>query len=254
MRFISYMNLLKRVYIITGTSSGIGKALAEALLQRGDFVYGIARSNSTELQIYERYEHLHFDLSVTQQIEGLIVPLLERIAQEEPERICLVNNAAMAEPLLPIELCETEQVTANIHISLIAPMILTSQFIKKTQNWHATRQIVNISSASAVYASPAMSVYSTAKAGLDMFTRCVGREQKQQDDPVEILSIHPGMVDTAMQQLARSKSKEHFAMSDYFLEAYRNGELISTGELVKHLFRLMEGKYEPGSILQYSDE
>lgn len=249
------MKRTHHAYIVTGTSSGIGKALAEALVQRGDIVYGIARSDPPLSLASDQYVHVRYDLSDTQRIEEFFEPVVQQLGQARLELICLVNNAAMVEPLLPIERCETEQITANIHTSLIAPMILTSQFIKMTKNWNIARKVVNISSASAVYASPDMSVYSAAKSGLDMFTRCVGREQVQQGtNPVEILSIHPGMVDTSIQQLARSKSREDFAMADYFQSAYSHGDLLSTSELVTHLLRILDSNYAPGSVLQYTDE
>lgn len=98
----------------------------------------------------------------------------------ELEMICLINNAAMLEPLKSIEECGAWEINKNLQISLIAPIVLSSCFIKQTHHFQGRRKIINISSGSGKYPAPDMSIYCTAKAGLNMFTHCVGAEQKSQ--------------------------------------------------------------------------
>jgi benzil reductase ((S)-benzoin forming) len=86
-------------YIITGTSRGIGEALAEMLLEDGQYVVGISRGISAVLTKYENYTHYLFDLGETDQIEQLLTNILGQIGSKEKEMICLFNNAAMLEPL-----------------------------------------------------------------------------------------------------------------------------------------------------------
>jgi benzil reductase ((S)-benzoin forming) len=60
-----------RCFIITGTSRGIGEALARLLLENNQLVYGISRSQS-RLTDYENYQHVTFDLGDTEKIDSML--------------------------------------------------------------------------------------------------------------------------------------------------------------------------------------
>jgi benzil reductase ((S)-benzoin forming) len=186
--YIREAKMTRRFFIITGTSSGIGEAIAQSLLELGDTVCGISRRESGLLASSPRYNHIKFNLQQHEQIEGIVNQALEQVSPTDIAMVCLINNAAMCEPFLPIENCHVEDIKANLNISLTAPICLTSAFIRATENWSIRRKVINISSGSAIYANLSMSIYSTAKAGLDMFTRCVGVEQKNKSNPVEIIA------------------------------------------------------------------
>ncbi len=46
----------------------------------------------------------------------------------------------------PIEKAESEQFITNVHINLLAPMVLTSTFMKHTKEWKVDKRVINISS------------------------------------------------------------------------------------------------------------
>jgi len=238
-------------FIITGTSRGIGEALAKTLLDEGHYIFGISRGVSDVLMQYENYTHSMFDLSESDNIEQLLSNIFEQIDSQEIEMICLVNNAAMLEPLKPIEECQAEEISNNLHISLIAPIILSSCFIRRTETLNVRRKIVNISSGAGVHPLEDMSIYCTAKAGLNMFTSCIGVEQTAKGNPIEIIAVDPGMVETAMQKTARGKDIEDFAMAGFFKKAYINGELQSTEQLVADLKNIINKEYETGRIMNH---
>lgn len=167
------------------------------------------------------------------------------------EKICLINNAAMLEPLKSIEECSAWEINKNLQISLIAPIVLSSCFIKQTNHFQGRRKIINISSGSGKYPAPDMSIYCTAKAGLNMFTHCVGAEQKSQPYPVEIIAVDPGMVVTEMQKLARRMNENEFGMSAFFTDAHNNGQLQSTENLGKHLINIINKNFDTGKLVNY---
>lgn len=240
-------------FIITGTSRGIGEQLAMMLLEKGNFVYGIARGDSNLLMKYKNYVHVNFDLSDVAGIEPLLSRIFDQINLNHTDMICLVNNAAMLEPLKPIEQCSGEEINKNLQISLIAPMVLSSCFMNHTDRVEARRKIITITSGLGTFPAVDMSVYCTAKAGINMFTRCVGAEQLKRKYPIEIIAVDPGMVETEMQVIAREKNDRDFAMSKFFKEAHRTGQLQSTEELGKHLLKMIEQEIEPGKIIKYSE-
>ncbi|OAB72509.1 SDR family NAD(P)-dependent oxidoreductase [Paenibacillus crassostreae] len=241
----------KSYFIITGTSKGIGEQLAKMLLENGDFVCGIARGKSSILDKYENYSHIQFDLSDTSSVEHMMSEAIYRIDIKDVEMICLINNAAMLEPLKSIDQCTTEEINKNLQISLIAPMILTSCFIKQTNTFQRRRKIINISSGSGSYPAPEMSVYCTAKAGINMFTQCVGAEQSTQNSPVEIISVDPGMVDTELQVIAREKNDQEFKLAKNFKQAQQTGQLQTKENICNHLINIIDKRFDSGKLVSF---
>lgn len=238
-------------FIITGTSRGIGEQLAKMLLENGNFVYGISRGDSHLLDKYENYIHFNFDLSDVLGIEHLLSKIFDQININNAEMICLINNAAMLEPLKSIDRCNAEEINKNVQISLIAPMVLTSCFIQQLDNVQIRQKIINISSGSGIYPAAGMSVYCTAKAGINMFTMCMGAEQSKRKHPIEVIAVDPGMVETEMQIIARGKNDQDFEMAKFFQQAHETGQLQSTENLAKHLLKIIDKKIEPGKLVNY---
>ncbi|MFZ1546229.1 MAG: hypothetical protein WAT12_03905, partial [Candidatus Nitrotoga sp.] len=82
-------------YFITGTSFGLGKAIAEALLQREDvFVYGISRTSSIS---HSHYKHVFADLSNPSQLSS-IIELFEASFTNQ-DSLYLINNAGVIDPI-----------------------------------------------------------------------------------------------------------------------------------------------------------
>ncbi|WP_434752189.1 SDR family NAD(P)-dependent oxidoreductase [Paenibacillus amylolyticus] len=243
-----------RIFIITGTSKGIGRQLAELCLEKGDTVYGIARGASDLNNTYERYTHVQFDLEDTHHIDDLISGILDQIPLASVECIGLINNAAMLEPLKPIDQCLASDISIHLNISLAAPMILTSSFIRYTSHMPARRKIINVSSASGSYPAPSMAAYCTSKAGINMFTQCVAMEQTSQSNPAEIIVFDPGMVDTELQAVARGKDAEEFALSGVFQNVYESGQLRSPGDVAQALLDCFEESATSDNIVPTMDE
>ena len=85
-------------FLITGTSRGIGEALAQKLLEKGNTVLGVARGRSDVLKS-TKYHHLSFDLADTSRISQIIEKVDEVIDNQRFDFLCLVNNASAIEPL-----------------------------------------------------------------------------------------------------------------------------------------------------------
>lgn len=227
---------MKRSYfIITGTSRGIGKELARALLDKDDFVFGISRGAPTELAKHNNYSHTHLDLKNIHSIETVIKEIFNQIDLNQRGTICLINNAAMLEPLKTIDRCSLEEINNGLQVSLIAPMALTACFINQSQHSSMKRKVINITSGSGTYPAPSMSVYCAAKAGINMFTQCVGAEQSKHENPIEIIAFDPGMVDTELQKMAREKDEQDFELAGLFKQVHQSGQLQTTEDVVKTL-------------------
>ncbi|GBF76513.1 short-chain dehydrogenase [Paenibacillus sp. 598K] len=234
-----------KAYIITGTSRGIGEALAEQLAEPGNRIYCIARTANDKLAELAAarnatLSHHPHDLNDLQGIPGLLGDILASIRElSDLEAVYLINNAGMLAPVMPIGQCPPDQIVANVSINLLAPMLLTARFIELTETWAVDKRILNVSSGSAKYLLPNQSCYSTAKSGLDSFTKSIHLEQQQATAPVKIASVYPGVIDTQMQAEIRSTSKQDFPYVDQFIQLEKEGLLQTPAYTAEKLLALL---------------
>lgn len=233
-----------KYYIITGTSSGIGEALAKRILNKEEKnqVISLSRRGNMELEKLAEIRKKSFcfyqlDLRETEKIEVKIKNIFQNITATQG--VYLINNAAILTPVAPVEKNTEREIVDHMTTNLISPMILTSSFIRHTSVLHCDKRILNISSGSAKYLLPSQSCYSTSKAGLDSFTKSVSLEQKEKRQPVRIASVYPGIIETKLQKEIRSVHKDDFPLVHLFQEAYEKGELQTADETANLLLELL---------------
>ncbi|RKN80477.1 SDR family NAD(P)-dependent oxidoreductase [Paenibacillus ginsengarvi] len=225
--------------IVTGASRGIGKAMAERLAaDDANHVVCISRTANQLQQPARggRLDHIAFDLSRTDALDALMDEVFALTDLSCTWRLIWVNNAAVLAPLGPIEECEAGEIAQHVEVNLLAPMLLTSLFIKRTRSLEVDKRLLNISSASAKHLLPGMSCYSASKVALDVFTRCVALEQEKETYPVKVASVWPGMIDTDMQKEARTAN---FPSSGMFVAAQSGGYLTTPEYTAERLVELL---------------
>ena len=239
-------------FLITGTSSGIGEALALNILEKGHTVLGISRSRPNNLTA-ENYHHFPFDLTETSKISEIMEKVNKIVNGQQFDYICLVNNASAVEPLGSIENCPPADIDTHVRIGLIAPMLLTSIFIQRFNDMEFRKKVVFISSGAAFTPLVNESIYCATKAGINLFAQVIGLEQKDKENGFEILAIGPGMVDTPMQLTVRSKTNDEFGLVDFFKQAFLDGKLQEPSKVAEKIFTILENKYEQGKYISVSD-
>lgn len=171
--------------IVTGASSGIGKATAGALMDSGYRVYGFGRDfkscNETEL-----FRIREFDIMDTDRL----VKEIKDIRKKEDISL-LVNNAGTAyfglhEELNPVKI--HEMVSVNLEV----PMILTQLLLRDIKKNKGA--VINISSVTAKKPSPHGCCYGATKAGLTAFSESLFDEARKYG--VRVITIHPDMTGT----------------------------------------------------------
>lgn len=239
-----------KVFIITGTSRGLGQAIAEQLLAPDHLLISVSRNRNEELLAKSgNVRHIPHDLNQTDRLEDLMFQVFDSLDRSRLEGIYLINNAGVVSPLTNVELGDPSAITANVHINLLAPILLSSLFIRYTRDLQVEKRIINISSGSAQNVLPGMSVYCATKAGLDVFTKCIGLEQADGPGAVKIVSVWPGMIDTALQQEARSRDSSQFAAAGLFHTAKENGMLASPEQMAGKVIKLLFEEVEQGSVV-----
>jgi benzil reductase ((S)-benzoin forming) len=221
-------------FFITGTSKGIGKALAELLLNNNqNRVTGISRTSTIK---HLNYSHITTDLSNTAETESIFFPDMKDV-----EEIVLVNNSGVISEIVRAGKYKNLGIIYDYNVNLISPAILMNNFIKKYQLYTNKRTILNISSGAGRHAIDAWSVYCSSKSGLDMFSKTADLEQTFQapEHRIKILSLAPGVVDTAMQEKLRNSDENEFSEKDKFVNLKKNNELTRPEQVAEQLQKIL---------------
>jgi len=219
------------LFIITGTSRGIGLAFAERVLRQNDtVVFGIARTNSI---INPNFNFLRTDLVSEQQVNEIHLPIDNGFT-----KIILVNNAGMLGDVHHLGEMENQSIAKTIAVNLTAPTLLLNRFLHFYASSKAQKIVINISSGAGRRAIPSWSVYCATKAALDMVSETAQQEQIEKGTNTRIFSVAPGVVDTAMQEEIRSVEQANFSQVNRFQELKKKGELASKEKVAENLLQL----------------
>ncbi|MFV2029635.1 SDR family NAD(P)-dependent oxidoreductase [Neisseria sp. S1] len=221
--------------IISGHSSGLGKALATYYAEKGAAVLGIARRKSADLM--ENIQQISLDLSDTAALQNFCQqPVLAEFTANASE-VILINNAATVLPNALLGRQNDMEIAAAVGLNITAPLILSNMMIRAT-NGRALK-IIHISSGAGRKPYPGWSVYGATKAALDHHALCVAAEQHEN---VRIASIAPGVVDTDMQAQIRSADESSFPMRPYFEALKTEGSLVGPRQTVERIAAMIEDK------------
>ncbi len=225
-------------YIVTGSSRGIGEAITRSLIVQGNTIFAASRTMNEDLvelasSLNVPLFYHEADLSNRVEAESFIRDVFNKIQLTEYDRIALINNAGMLDPVGPLKSTDFEKAEKHLHLNLLAPMILSSVFTTVTESFAIPKVILNISSGAAFYPYSGWSVYCSSKAGLDMFTKVAGLEQTTEQQPVIIFALAPGIIETGMQESIRETDLALFPDRDKFISLHEEGKLAKPDDVAQ---------------------
>lgn len=183
--------------IVTGASSGIGKAISQTLCDMGYHVYGIGRDFSKwETEFADEQEKKNIGMFYPIELDLLntedVLKKMKEIRKKEKVSL-LVNNAGVGYYGLHEEL-NAVKIQQMIRTNLEIPMILCNFWMRELKKEKG--MIVMISSVTADQTNPHGAVYGATKAGLSSFTRSIFEESRKHD--VRVVEIKPDMTKTEL--------------------------------------------------------
>ncbi len=186
-----------KVAVITGASSGIGEATAEALAAEGASVMIAARRRERLEDLVERISGdggkavaVECDITDEEQAHGLI-----RQAKDEFGRVdILVNNAGV------MQLSEVEKGLSNewrtmFEVNVLGLLYVTDAAIE-TMKEQGSGHLVNISSLASRGTRPALGVYSGTKMAVNGISEAL--RQELLEDDIRVTMVEPGAVETEL--------------------------------------------------------
>tara|TARA_R110001592_G_scaffold219477_1_gene473821 strand:+ start:226787 stop:227494 length:708 start_codon:yes stop_codon:yes gene_type:complete len=215
-------------FFITGTSSGIGKALAERALAEGHSVTGFSRRNVIE---HPNYKHITIDLADLKAYHNIGFECSKNV-----EAIVLVNNAGTLGHVKPVAKLDPDRIDSSYRINIMAPTVMSHLFLENLAKSPCPKVIINISSGAGSYPIKGWSTYCASKAAIDMFSEVLSIDHPE----VRSYAISPGIVDTEMQGEIRRLAKSDFPDVDRFVEYKRKDELASADTVAAKLIKVIQ--------------
>lgn len=215
-------NLNGKVALVTGASRGIGKAIAQALVEQGATVVGTATSENGAAAIGdylgENGAGKVLDVSNPESIESLLAEIKAQFGDVD----ILVNNAGITRDNLLMRMKEDEwQSILDTNLTSIFRM---SKAVLRPMMKKRAGRIINIGSVVGSSGNPGQTNYSAAKAGLIGFSKSMAREIASRGITVNVVS--PGFIDTDMTKVLTDDQKSGI-MKDVPMERLGKPEEIA---------------------------
>jgi NAD(P)-dependent dehydrogenase (short-subunit alcohol dehydrogenase family) len=228
------------LYIVTGSSRGLGAALVGQLLQPGHLVLGIARGDNPALQARADAAGLALtqwraDLADPQPVAERLAAWLSGFDGRAVAGATLINNAGVIGLPAAVDQVPLATLTLALRAGLEAPLLLTGAFLAASRGWTGPRRVLNISSGLGRRAMAGSAAYCAAKAGMDHFSRAVALEQAADPDGARIVSMAPGVIDTDMQAELRGADERAFPERSRFAAFHAQGQLVSADDCARAL-------------------
>jgi benzil reductase ((S)-benzoin forming) len=234
-------------YYITGTSRGLGRALADELLEDPDTtVIGLARGEGPS---HPRYRHVSLDLTDVSAVGAFRF-------EDHPgaRRVVLVNNAASL-VLKRIGEADAQTIVDNFNINVVAPTILMNAFVAAYRSTPVELVICNITSNAANTPIDSAALYGGPKAALELVTRTIEHEAALTNmTRLKAFCIDPGSMDTGMQAYLRSFDPSEWERSELVRQRYEAGEIVDPTTIAGTIIRVLrDPSLAPASVFLWNE-
>ena len=222
---------MKSVWI-TGTSRGLGEALAHKFLQRGWHVHGIGRTHTIE---DESYHADYLDLADPQAV------LAYRFSIPDiPTQALFIHNAGTLGEIAHLgNFKNPQRINETFQVNLVAATVLSNTFLSAMKRATSEFGMLFIGSGAGRNAYDGWASYCSSKAGIDMLARCIAEENKEENN-FHIFSIAPGVIDTSMQEEIRGANPSEFRKIERFETLKREDKLEQPENVAEKLYRVWE--------------
>lgn len=236
---------------VTGGGSGIGLAIAEALLARGDKVVVVGRRKAPLDALAKRFKGAAFALPADLSLEAERGGLLRRAMKLLGGLDAFVHSAGGVVHEAPGQITE-QALRAQLEVNLVAPLRLGEEALRVLPRGGS---MVFISSTLAVRPIVTSAVYSAAKAGLNQVMKTLALAGASKG--IRANAVLPGLVDTELIREVRlapgeklsaaERSRREKAQKKALTELHPLGRLGTPEDVAKTVLHLLDAEWMTGS-------
>ncbi|QWF23787.1 SDR family oxidoreductase [Nocardioides sp. LMS-CY] len=191
-------------HLVTGAGSGIGALVARTLLDRGDGVVLVARSEERAEALrssYDGAEVVVADLAFPESVESLVLP----------DSLDSVVHAAGIVELGPVSSLSVEAWASQLRVNLVAPAALTRVALPALRAARGT--VVFVNSTAGLSAGPRWSAYAASKHGLRALADSLRAEEAAAG--VRVSTVFPSRTATPMQERVHAQEGREYDAADW---------------------------------------
>lgn len=228
----------ERIVVVTGGTSGIGRAFAVRLASEGAKVIACARNEMALRELQARYPAIEVsrcDVTVRTDVLALKAAIEGRHGRID----VLINNAGIMEQLDLLDgSVSDERLAQEVAVNLTGPILLTRTLLPLLRSGRSSL-IIMITSGYALLPATRAPTYSATKAGLRSFTMALRRQLS--GIGIRVIEVLPPLVDTPATRSVRNSKMSPEALVDRVLRDIARGRdeiLPGTVGLLPLLMRL----------------
>lgn len=186
------MKLPEISFLVTGSSRGLGRLLAEEYLSKGVKIFGCSRNPST----INNPNYKHFMIDITD--EASVVSMFKEISLLKTRLDLVINNAGLTQASLGV-LTSAKTAHEIINTNVLGAFLVTREALKLMQRQRYGR-IINFSSINVPQGSVGSSLYTASKAALESMALTLSRENAKADITINTIGLSvvdkTGMLDS----------------------------------------------------------
>ena len=201
------MRFKDQVILVTGSTRGIGKAIAEAFAAEGAVAIILGRTDAQTDSVRDgiikkglKAESFCGDVTNLQNIREIVTKILDKYKRID----ILVNNAGITKDNLLLRMSESdwdEVMNVNLRGTFICTKTVTKTMLKAKKG-----RIISISSIIGMIGSVGQANYAATKAGLIGFTKSIAKELASRN--ITVNAIAPGYIQTDMTDQLNDKTRD----------------------------------------------
>ncbi len=208
--------------LITGASSGVGKALAVYLSKRFNVIV-MSRRKDRMINNFSNFSNIHiYDVDMTD--NNALHETLQKIKNLHGEIPYIINNAGILMKKKIDELNFQSDLEYSLRLNAFVPLQIINFFLDDMKKNNFGR-VINLTSGAPLNCFSSVGAYSSSKAVLNTLTVTLSKEIEQYNIKVNLMS--PGPVKSEMSPDAPMEVEVCFDTVDYLLDLKENG---SSGE------------------------
>ncbi|MGH3314220.1 MAG: SDR family oxidoreductase [Streptomyces sp.] len=190
-------------HLITGAGSGIGAAVAQRLLERGDELWLLARDAGRARELAQRFGGARTVVGDLEEPERLSWALSQ---QELPGRLDSLHHIAGVVELGGIDELTPKIWNSTLAANLVAPAELTRLLLPQLRV--ARGHVLFVNSGAGLRANPQWAAYAASKHGLKALADALREEERGHG--VKVTSVYPGRTATPMQEKVHSQEGKEY--------------------------------------------
>ena len=218
---------MAKTFLITGVSSGFGRALADAALSDGHTVVGTVRNDADQQKFEALGKNAHaliLDVTATAAIAPAVAGIEKTIGAID----VLVNNAGYGHEGI-LEESSIDDLRRQFEVNVFGAVAMIQAVLPFMRKRHAGH-ILNITSMGGIITLPGLSYYHGSKFALEGISESLGKEVK--DLGIKVTAIEPGGFRTDWAGRSMVRAERSIGDYDAIIEPIRKRRLEMSGRQV----------------------